>query len=89
MLLVGPHPQPLWVMQQLFKQLPADTILVGMSEDFKTQRWGWIFASETFGEIPEGQVIPEMVLKINGIKKTIEVIAEISPANFTSALRDL
>jgi hypothetical protein len=89
MLLVGPSPIDIWALKALMDQLPNDCVMVGITSDFKSARWGWVFASEEFQEIPEGALIPEIIATFDGVKRTAKITKTISPRSFSDALKDL
>jgi hypothetical protein len=87
--LFGPHPVPAFVIRDLFTKLPEDTVMISHIQDFTRAQWGWVIASDSFAEVPEGGVIPKMVFKVDGVKKQIELTMPVMPENFMDELEGL
>ena len=82
-------PTDVWVLQQALAQLPDDAVLINVGMDHERHRWQMIVVSDKFGKVTEGMIVPEIVVKIDGRAKKVELVMPMEPANFLSALEEL
>lgn len=85
----GPRPVPIWTMLSVFSKLPSDTVMIRHMEDPKTAQWGWVVASKSFQKVNEGDTLPVIQVKIDGVGKSVDLITPINPENFLNELDSL
>jgi hypothetical protein len=82
-------PTEVWVLVETLRQLPEDSVMVNQGQDFNTMCWNIFVASDKFESVPEGQMTPEIAVKVNTKKKTVELAIPMGPENFLSELNEL
>jgi hypothetical protein len=80
---------PKWVMNEIFKKLPDDAAIVNIVTDPSRHQYGWIVASEKFAPVEEGAILPPAFVKVDGIKKTVDLHFEATADSFADALAGL
>lgn len=78
-----------WILVETLKQLPADTVIVAMAQDHLAMRWALLVISEKFQKVTEGSLCPEILPKIDGVNKKVELAMPVGPESFLNELGDL
>ena len=78
--------QPVWAIVKALQALPEDTTVVNCLTDNVTAQWGVVVRSKEFSPVAEGEVIPNIEMRFDGVKK--EVVAT-TTRTFKDALKDL
>lgn len=82
-------PTPKWVILEIFKKLPDDAAIVSIVSDPARYQYGWVCESKSFNEIEEGAALPPAFVKVDGIKKTVDLHYEATADSFENALAGL
>ena len=80
---------PKWVMNEIFNKLPDDAAIINIVTDPARHQYGWIVASEKFKEVGEGEILPPAFVKVDGIKKSVDLYYEDNGSSFAEALESL
>lgn len=80
---------PCWALSEVFRQLPEDSVMVRHIEDPNNGCWGWIIQSKKFPNTPEGEKIPNIGVRVDGVERKVTVTIPIPGAGLMDELADL
>jgi hypothetical protein len=78
-----------WIFAETVRQLPKDAIIGTVTVDNIKMRWNMFVVSEKFEKVAEGYEVPEIMPKIDGVNKKVELMIPSMPGNFMDELGDL
>jgi len=82
-------PMEAWVFADTIRQLPKDAVIGSITIDHQKMRWNMFVISEKFEKIGEGYDVPEILPKIDGVNKKVELKIPAAMGNFLDELGDL
>ena len=89
MIAFGPRPIPAWALAKVFESLPEDAVMLRHVERPESAQWGWVIASKHFNEVKEGEILPRIEARIDGVKKTVELLTPLNSDSFLDELESL
>lgn len=85
----GPGPFPAWAIAKVFEALPEDAVMIRHVEIPHAAQWGWVVASKSFNQVKEGDMLPRITARVDGVKKTVELLTPMNPDSFLEELESL